>query len=158
MKNFKQRLQTKHISNLPLAWKLTSRIIAVSINEFFVKNDALPAEQKGCRRKSRGTKDQLLIDKMVLSDCKRKHKSVAMAWVDYEKACDIVPHSWIIESLKMAQVEKNITSLQKSMVSWKTELTREMLCLVGNRQGIFQANSLSSLTLAVCTVPLTRIL
>ena len=47
---------------------------------FFIENDALPVEQKG----SRGTKYQLFIDKMVLSTCKRKHKNVAMAWVDYE--------------------------------------------------------------------------
>lgn len=51
-----------HISNLPLAWKQMSGIIAYSLNEFFVENDALPVEQKGCRRKRRGTKDQLLID------------------------------------------------------------------------------------------------
>ena len=44
-----------------------------------------------------------------------------MAWVDYKKAYDMVPHSWIIESLKMAQVAENIiTFLQKSMVNWKT--------------------------------------
>lgn len=58
----------------------------------------------------------------------------------------------------MAQVAENITFLQKSMVSRKTELTREVLCLVGNRQGIFQADSLSPLTFAVCTVPLTKTL
>ena len=51
----------------------------------------------------RGTKDQLLIDNwMVLGDCKRKHRNLAMAWVDYRKAYDMVFHSWIIESLKMA--------------------------------------------------------
>ena len=99
-------------SCLPLAWKLMTGIIADSMYDFFVENDALPVEQNGCRRKSRGTKDQLLIAKMVLADCKRKHKNLAMAWVDY------------IESLKMAQVAENIISfLQKSMVNWKTELT-----------------------------------
>ena len=83
-------------------------IIADSMHAFFVENDALPIEQKGCRRKSRVTKDQLLIDKMVFADCKRKHKNLAMAWVDYKKAYDMLPHSWIIESLKMAQVAENI--------------------------------------------------
>ena len=86
--------------------------------KFFAENDALPVEQKGCRRRSRGTKDQLLIDKMVLTDCKRKHKNLAMGWVDYMKANNMVPHSWIIESLKMVQVAENIiTFLQKSMVN-----------------------------------------
>ena len=149
------------ISCLPLAWKLMTGIIADSMYEFFVENDVLPVEQKGCRRNSRGTKDQLLIDKMVLADCKRKHKNLAMAWVDYKKAYDMVPHSWIIESLKMAQVAENIiTFLQKSMVNWKTELTScgKTLGLVDIKRGIFQGDSLSPLIFTVCMVPLTKTL
>ena len=136
-------------------------IIADSMYAFFVESDALPIEQKRCRRKSRGTKDQLLIDKMVLADCKRKHKNLAMAWVDYKKAYDMVPHSWIIESLKMAQVAENIiTFLQNSMVNWKTELTSygELIGLVDIRRGIFQGYSLSPLIFTVCMIPLTKIL
>ena len=37
-------------------------------------NNLLPTEQKGCRRRSRGTKDQLLIDKAVMLQAKRKKK------------------------------------------------------------------------------------
>ena len=71
-----------------------------------------------------------------------------MAWVDYKKAYDMVPHSWIIECLEMAQVAGNIISfLQKSMVNWKTELTscEESLGSVDIRRGIFQRDSLSPL-------------
>ena len=149
------------MSCLPLAWKLMTGIIADSMYEFFVENDVLPVEQKGCRRNSRGTKDQLLIDKMVLADCKRKHKNLAMAWVDYKKAYDMVSHSWIIESLKMAQVAENIiTFLRKSMVNLKTELTScgETLGLVDIKRGIFQGDSLSPLIFTVCMVPLTETL
>ena len=38
------------ISCLSLAWKLMTGIIADSMYEFFVENDALPVEQKKCRR------------------------------------------------------------------------------------------------------------
>ena len=82
-------------------------------------------------------------------------------WVDYKKAYDMVPHSWITESLKMAQVTKNIiTFLQKSMVNWKTELTScgETLGLVDIRRGVLQGDSLSPLIFAVCMVTLTKIL
>ena len=84
---------------------------------------------------------------MVLADCKRKHKNLAVTWVDCKKGYDMVPHSWIIESLKMAKVAENITFLQKSMVNGKTELTScgETLGLVDIRRGIFQEDSLSSL-------------
>ena len=133
-----------------------------SMYELFVENDALPVEQKGSRRKTRGTKDQLLIDKMmVLADCKRKPQNLAMAWVDYKKAYDMEPHSWIIESLKMAQVGENVVTFpQKSMVTWKTELAScgETLGLVDIRRGIFQGDSLSPLIFIFCMVPLTKIL
>ena len=39
----------------------------------------LPEEQKGCRRGIHGTKDHLLIDKIVLKDCKKKHTNLSMA-------------------------------------------------------------------------------
>ena len=48
------------ITCLPLMWKLMTGIIAESIYGFLEGNMVLPNEQKGCRRKSRGTKDQLL--------------------------------------------------------------------------------------------------
>ena len=73
----------------------------------------------------------------------------------------MVPHSWVIESLKMAQVAGNIiTFLQKSVVNWKTELTScgETLGLVDIKRGIFQGDSLSLLIFTVCMVPLTKIL
>ena len=35
-------------------------------------NDKLPVEQKGCKKKSRGTKDQLIIDKTISCDCSNR--------------------------------------------------------------------------------------
>ena len=58
------------ITCLPIMWKLMSGIIADNLYKMFEESDILPMEQKGCRRKSRGTKDQLLIDKMILNDCR----------------------------------------------------------------------------------------
>ena len=70
---------------LPLMWKLLTGVIAESIYGYLERNNILPEEQKGCKRKSRGTKD-LLIDKMILQDCKKGYKNLAMAWIDYRKA------------------------------------------------------------------------
>ena len=44
------------ISCLPLMWKLMTGTIAESIYNFFDVNDKLTVEQKGCWKKSRGTK------------------------------------------------------------------------------------------------------
>ena len=73
-------------------WKLFTGIIGVELYEHLDKQNLLPEEQKGCRRNLRGTKDQLLIDKMITRNCKRRKIGVGMAWVDYKKVYDMVPH------------------------------------------------------------------
>ena len=46
-----------------------------------------------------------------------------MAWIDYKKAYDMVPHSWIIECLYLFGVAENIkSSLVNSMEKWKVML------------------------------------
>ena len=110
---------------------------------------------------SRGTKDQFLTDKMILTDCKQRQKNLAMAWVDYQKAYDMIPHSWIIKCLKMAQVPPNVTSfLQRSMRNWKTELTScgASLGTVSIKRGIFQEDSHPPLIFVICMIPLSKVL
>ena len=54
------------ITCLPLMWKLLTGDIYSHLEE----NDLLPVEQKDCRKNNRSTKDQLLIDKAVMKNCK----------------------------------------------------------------------------------------
>ena len=89
------------ISCLTLMWKLTTGILADNMCDYLEREKILPEEQKGCRKGRRGTKEQLLIDKAILKDCRKRHTNLAMAWIDYRKAYDMVPHSWIVECLEM---------------------------------------------------------
>ena len=50
------------ITCLPLIWKLLTGTLAEELYEHLEKTNLLPWEQKGCRKGSRDTKDQLLID------------------------------------------------------------------------------------------------
>ena len=61
------------ISCLPLMWKLMTGTIAESIYNFLNVNDKLPVEQKRCKKKGREDKHQLLIDKTILRDCRKRH-------------------------------------------------------------------------------------
>ena len=46
-----------------------------------------------------------------------------MAWIDYQKAFDRVPHSWIIKSLELIGINsKVILFTKKVMTSWKTRM------------------------------------
>ena len=149
------------ISCLPLMWKLMTGVIAESMYTFLDENKILPGEKKRCRRESRGTKDQLLIDRMVLRHCKKRHTNLAITWVDYRKAYDMMPHSWIIECPEFLQISDNIKQFfTRTMTKWRTELilSGESLGKVNIRRDIFQGNNLSPLMLVICMVPLTLVL
>ena len=149
------------IACLPLLWKLLTGIFADKLYDHLQGNNLLPDEQKGCRRNSRGTKDQLLIDKAVLKEARAKQRFLSIAWIDYRKAYDMLPHSWILESLGLIKVAKNIDGLLRgSMSEWKTVLTASGKSLgeVEIKRGIFQGDSLSPLLFVVAMIPLTLLL
>ena len=78
---------------LPLMWKLLIVVIAEEMYNYLEREKILPEEEKGCKRGSRRTKDQLLIDKTFLKDCKKRHTNIPMAWIDYRKAYAIILHN-----------------------------------------------------------------
>ena len=143
-------------------WKLTTGILADNMYDYLERERILSEEQKGCRKGRRGTMAQLLIDKAILKDCRKRHTNhTQMAWIDYRKAYDMVPHSWIAECLEMFGIAENVKKvLIDSMKTWKTELTSsgERLGVIHVRRGIFQGDSLSPLLFVLCMIPLTLIL
>ena len=135
--------------------------IAESIYNFLDVNVKLAPEQKGCKKKSRKTKDQFLIDKTILRDCRKRHTNLEITWIDYKKAYDMVPHLWILERLEHVQVSDSILEfVKRTMANCQTVLTscREGLAKVKIRRGIFQGDSLSPLLFVVCMIPLTHVL
>ena len=83
------------ITCLPLMWKLLTGMISEDVYWFLDEMDLLPEEQKGTRKGSRLTHDLLFIDKMILQSSRNGKKNLFMAWIDYRKAYDMLPHSWI---------------------------------------------------------------
>jgi len=125
-------------------------------------NNILPEEQKGCARNSYGCKDQLLLNKAIIEDCKKKTKNLNVTWIDYRKAYDSVPHSWILKTMSIYKFNnKMINFIKKSMKTWNTTMhlnsvqgliTTEKISI---KQGIFQGDSLSPLLFCLALVPLT---
>ena len=140
---------------------LLTGVIADQIYTNLDQEKLLPEEQKGCRKGSRGTNDLLYIDKVVIKEVKSRNKNLAMALIDYKKAYDMVPHSWIIECLDLFGVAENIKSLLvNSMEKWNIMLCSGNFELgeVEIKRDIFQEDSLSSLVFVLALVPLSLIL
>ena len=90
----------------------------------FRSGEVVTRRAERCRKGSRGTNDLLYINRAVIKEVKSRNKNLAMAWIDYKKAYDIVPHSWIIECLDLFGVAENLKSLLVSSM----EKRKVMLC------------------------------
>ena len=102
-------------------YKLLSSVITERMYVFMKTIDLFPIEQKGCKRGSYGWKDQLLINRMIIKDCKSKHRNLRVVWIDYRKPFGSVPHSWILKVLdKISPVIINFLRINMSI--WETTL------------------------------------
>ena len=149
------------VTCLPIMWKLLTGIISERLYNYLEETNTIPHQQKSCRRKCKGTKDQLLIDKMVMMNSKRRKTNPSMAWIDYKKAFDMIPHSWVIECLEIYGAEQNTTTfLKNTMPNWNKILTSSGTKLeeVSIKRGIFQGEALSPLLIIVAMIPMTRAL
>ena len=123
----------------------------------------MPKEQKGCCSGSKWCKDHLLISKAILQECKCRKKKLCMAWIDYQKAFNRVPHNWIIKSLESIGINNKVISFTKKVMTyWRT-----CMCLHTENKlietedikiqcGRFQGDSLSPLLFCICLIPFTE--
>ena len=81
-------------------------------------------------QRSRGNVELLYIDQHILNESKTRRKNLAMAWIDYKKAYDMVPQSWLINCLKMYKISHEVINfVEKTKKTWRVELTTGSLSL-----------------------------
>ena len=79
----------------------------------------------------------------------------------FKKAYDMVPHSWIIETLQLFGIVTNVIELIKSSMSnWSTNLfcNNTLLGNVKIERGIFQGDSFSPILFVIVLIPITLVL
>lgn len=156
---------TRPITCLPTLYKFITSIISGRINAHLETNNILSEEQKGCRVGSRGCKEQLIIDSVVVGQATRGQRNLFSCYIDYAKAFDSVPHTWLIDILHLYRIDpKLIKFLATVMEGWHTTLsvrtseganTSEPIRI---RRGIFQGDSLSPLWFCMALNPLSWLL
>ena len=77
---------------------------------------AIPAEQRVLMKEKRGCIEALHLDNMIASEAKHCNKNLSVAWVDYQKAFNMVPHLWIHCLLKAIKAPRAICRLLKYVI------------------------------------------
>ena len=82
-----------------------------------------------------------------------------MAWIDYQKAKNMVPQTWIIDCLKMNNISKVISFITEGTNDIKVELTGgcKTLAEIKIQKGIFQRNSFAPVLIVIAMTPLSYI-
>ena len=103
--------------------KVFIAIITEFIMDHCTVNNIVTEEQAAGKLGSWGCVDQLLINKMVSDEVIKNRRNLITVWLDYKKAFDSVPHSWIIESLKLTKIpDKIIDAIKMVMFKWRTKI------------------------------------
>ena len=147
------------ITCLPTTWKLLSGIIAQKVQDH--TGSHMDSAQKGIGKDTRGSKHQLLIDRAVARDSKARQTNLSTAWIDYRKAYDSMPHTWILECLQLYKVNPVLrTFIGNSMRHWKTtlEANSKEIARVHIKCGIYQGDALSPLLFCLGLNPLSDII
>lgn len=153
------------ITCLQTLYKIITSCICLKIEEHLMDQNLLTEEQKGCRKNSQGCKEQLIIDSVIMKQVEKQHRNLHTCYIDYKKAFDTVPHSWLRKVLQIYKIHPTLCNfLSLSMTKWKTKIhlstDKEHLQTdhIPINRGIFQGDSLSALWFCLCLNPLSNAL
>jgi hypothetical protein len=82
--------------------------IKVIIYDHCQKLNILNEEQKDCVKECFGCKEQLIIDTVIMEQARKNNRNIYTAFIDYKKAYDSVPHSWLIKILKIYKINLDL--------------------------------------------------
>ncbi|XP_055543144.1 uncharacterized protein LOC129728715 [Wyeomyia smithii] len=153
------------ITSLSSLYKVLSSVITRKIQDHCDANQVMTEEQKGCRKNTQGCREQVIIDAVIVSQASRKQKNLGMAYIDYKKAYNSVPHPYLIKVLELYKIDDGVIRfMQHAMRRWNTSLhvtdgaTVLRSRTLNIRRGIFQGDTLSPLWFCLAPNPLSRAL
>ncbi|XP_055522904.1 uncharacterized protein LOC129717088 [Wyeomyia smithii] len=150
-RNIADPAKYRPITCLSSLYKVLSSVITRKIQDLCDANQVMTEEQKGCRKNTQGCKDQVIIDAVIVGQASQKQKNLGMAYIDYKKAYDSVPHPYLIKVLELYKIDDGVIRLmQHAMGRWNTSLhvTDGATVLRSRtnsiRRGIFQGDTLDT--------------
>ena len=144
------------ITCLNTTYKLFTGTMAVVLKDHVDRKNVLPEEQKALQKGRRGCLDALVIDGAIAQEAKIFNRNLSIAWIDYRKAFDMIPHRWIIDMLaairaptKIQNTIRTLIPLWQTSINLRTEEGTETI-RIKLKRGLFQGDSLSPLLFCLC--------
>eukprot|EP00957_Ditylum_brightwellii_P091321 6953585-Ditylum_brightwellii.AAC.1 len=106
---------------LSTLYKIITLLFTDMFYDHLVRKKILPPEQKGIKCRAHGCKDHFLLDKLTLERTHGTKHNLGIAWMDYQKAYDSVPHSWIVRVLQLYKIDPVIINfISETIQLWHT--------------------------------------
>jgi hypothetical protein len=97
-----------------------------------------------------------------MEQARKNHRNIYTAFIDYKKAYDSVPHSWLLKIFKIYKINLDLVNfLSHVMTFWRTTLNLSINSKsepIEIKRGIYQGNCLSPLWFCLAINPLTNLL
>ncbi|XP_045466648.1 uncharacterized protein LOC123675343 [Harmonia axyridis] len=153
------------ITCLSSLYKIITGIITRYLSKHIRDHNLMTEEQGGCRGGTKGCKELLIIDHIITKQARKKLRNISVAWVDYRKAFDSIPHTWLLKVLEMHGVAGHVIELLRNLMkTWRTSLNVNVggsvteSPIIKIRRGIFQGDTLSPIWFCLALNPLSIIL
>lgn len=154
---------------LNTSYKLTTALITKWLQARLTELGALPQEQLAIKKEIWACCEAHFLDATITSDalCRSKRKQnsevLNMAWIDFAKAFDSLPHSYVRWVLKSVGLDERVRHfLARLMKGWSIQyeqysgpkIVKSRPLKVVN--GVLQGDALSPLLYCICIAPISH--
>jgi Reverse transcriptase (RNA-dependent DNA polymerase) len=155
------------IACLNTCYKLLTGYVTAYLEEFVTERCILAKEQRALQKGIWGCTHALIIDQTLIADAQgQKQRPISVGWIDYAKAFDSVPHSYINWLFRVMRVPEPLRKFLKGLMnSWTVKYEAksprgktERSSLLRIRSGVLQGDSFSPLLFCLAMVPISHAL
>jgi hypothetical protein len=153
------------IACLNTCYKLLTGYVTMYLNQHVTERNIMPKEQIALRGGVWGCTHALTLDQTLIADAQdQKQRPISVAWIDYAKAFDSVPHSyikWLFSVIRIPDLLKKF--LVSVMTNWRVRYeirTKRGQTDRSNylkiRSGVLQGDSFSPLLFCLAMAPISH--
>jgi hypothetical protein len=155
------------IACLNTCYKLLTGFVTAYLDQYVTERNLFVSEQRAMQKGVWGCTHALLLDQTLMADAQdQKQRPISVGWIDYAKAFDSVPHSYIQWLLAALQVPYLLRKFLKSLMqSWRVKyevknprgkIERSSFLRISS--GVLQGDSFSPLLFCLAMAPISHAL